>query len=226
MRITGGQVTVLSAASGIIIFTAARRRLSEHAAVLDDFDAAQVEDEQRFLQRAQALIDTALAGVLMAYCSVEAAVNELMLAHRLGNAPNMPGFSPELAERLSQLWDCGAEKLDPLEKADVIGVVAGVGPFDRGSGAPQQVALLRSLRNELVHHKPELFETARVGPDSGDKLERSLHTLFAPAAIWRGRNVPFRWNGCLGADCAKWAYRNAYKFNQSLYATVGTRFPA
>jgi hypothetical protein len=112
--------------------------------------------------RAGEVIDCSLAAVLAASSSVEACVNEIMLAHSLGNAPNMQGFDPIVAKRLSEAFHAGGDHLKTLEKADMIGIMAGIGPFDRGSAPGQSVGLLSKLRNELIHHKPEWIE--RRGP--------------------------------------------------------------
>jgi hypothetical protein len=222
------EFAVKSSALGGVIFTAAARRLSERAATLDDAAAVADMDTQSFLARAGELIDSSLAAVLMAYLSVEAAVNELLLAHQLGHLRNMPGLDAGLAQRFSQTWDAGASKLNAMEKADLARITAGLEPTIWGEGAAQQVGLLHDLRNELVHHKPKWVEPVADGSASKDKLERSLHQLFAPATIWHGRfgTTPFRWNGCLGAGCARWAYKAACAFNVEFYDAVGTKFVA
>jgi hypothetical protein len=228
MQLTGYSPVVKSSALGGVIFTAAARRLSERAEALDHAAATANMDAPTFMARAGDLLDTSLAAVLMAYLSVEASVNELLLAHQLGHAVNMPGFDPGLAKRLSEAWDAGAAKLNAMEKADLARITASVGPTDWGKGPAQQIGLLHDLRNELIHHKPKWVEHVAAGSTSKDKLERSLHQLFAPATIWKGRTgaPPFRWNGCLGAGCARWAYKAARAFNVDLYEAVGTRFLA
>jgi hypothetical protein len=228
MELTGYPPIVKSSPLGGVIFTAAARRLSERAQALDDAAAAASMDAQSFMARAGDLIDCSLAAVLMAYLSVEAAVNELLLAHQLGHAANMPGFDAALAKRLSDAWDAGVSKLNAMEKADLARITAGVGPTIWGQGPAQHVGLLHDLRNELIHHKPKWVDHVADGSASKDKLERSLHQLFAPATIWKGRTgtQPFRWNGCLGGGCARWAYKAARAFNVELYEAVGTKFLA
>jgi hypothetical protein len=148
-----------------------------------------------------------------------------MLAQRLGHAPNMQGFDPAVARQLSEAFDAGADALSPIEKADLIGIVAGAGPFDRAKGPGQPIRLLLQLRNELVHHKPEWIQSGGAGAQSGDSLERKLHTPFPSAAIWKSRNVPFRWNGCMGAGCSQWAYVTARDFNRLVYTSAGAPIP-
>jgi hypothetical protein len=227
MQLAGYSPVLKSSALGGVIFTAAARRLSERAQALDDAAATATMDTPTFMTRAGDLIDTSLAAVLMAYLSVEAAVNELLLAHQLGHAVNMPWLDAGLPKRLSEAW-AGAAKLNAMEKADLARVTAGVRPTEWGKGPAQQIGLLHNLRNELIHHKPKWVEQVAAGSASKDKLERSLHKLFAPAKIWKGRTgaPPFRWNGCLGGGCARWAYKAARAFNVELYAAVGTKFLA
>lgn len=193
--------------------------------VLDDVAAVVGLDEQGFIARAGELIDGSLAAVLTACLSVEAAVNELFLAYQLGTVANLVGLEAGLAQRLSQAWDAGASKLSALEKADLANVIAGAGSINWGKAPAQQMGLLNSLRNELVHHKPIWVEQGGAPHESTDTLERKLGSEFPTAAIWRTRGVPFRWNGCLGAGCARWACRVADDFNRQIYATLGARFP-
>jgi hypothetical protein len=222
-----GYATIRTSAAGAIIFGAAARRLAAQAGVLDDASAVAGLDERAFTKRAGELIDSSLAATLMAFLSVEAAVNELLLAHQLGTSANMPGLDGRLAERLSQAWDAGASKLSALEKANLANVIAGCGLIDWSKGPPQKIALLVELRNELVHHKPIWVEHGSGGPESPDKLERKLCSEFKPATIWEGcgGRAPFRWNGCLGAGCAQWASTAADAFNRQLYTTLGMQFP-
>lgn len=225
MQVEGYPAFLKTAPLGVVIFTGAARRHMGRARRLDNESEAAGLDEIAFAERAGDLIDSSLAAVLMAYLSVEACTNELMLAARLGHAANMKGFDQTAARRLSDSFDAGAGQLNPIEKADLIGIIAGNGPFDRGKGPGQPIRLLHSLRNALVHHKPEWIERSGAGTQSGDALEKSLCTLFPTAAIWKSRNVPFRWNGCMGAGCADWAFSTAKHFNRMVYTSAGAPIP-
>jgi hypothetical protein len=228
MKATLGQMTVTTSALGGVIFTAAARRLTERAESLDNAEVAATMDDKSFESRAGILIDCSLAAVLMAYLSVEAAVNELLLAHQLGLLGSMPLLNAALARRLSEAWLAGASKLNAMEKADLALITAGVSPMDSGRAPAQQIVLLHNLRNELIHHKPKWVEPVTDGSTSNDKLERSLDPLFRRATIWekRGGVPPFRWNGCLGSGCARWAYTAGRAFNIEVYQAVGTKFLA
>jgi hypothetical protein len=225
MQMEGYSPVVKSAPLGVVIFTAAASRHMYRAKRLDSESDAAGLDEAAFIERAGDLIDSSLAAVLMAYLSIEACTNEIMLAARLGHAPNMKGFDQTVAQQLSDSFDAGADQLNPIEKADLISIVAGNGPFDRGKGPGQPIRLLHLLRNALVHHKPEWIERSGAGVESGDTLEKSLCTLFPTASIWKSRKVPFRWNGCMGAGCAEWATSTASNFNRMVYASAGAPIP-
>ena len=203
---------VRTASSASLLYVAAAGRFAADATALDVPRAEMSVGSPTFDGVSSRLMDTALATVLMSFFAVEAVLNEIYLAGELGLVKNFPGLTDAVAGQLSDAWNAGAHKLSPREKADLAMVVVGVEPIDWGAAAVQRFALLTELRNELVHHKPEWNDHGRPPPESGDKLERKLHSQFETAAIWQGRGAAFRWTGCMGAGCARWAEATAIGF--------------
>lgn len=213
---SGGSSSGLAQAStatiASIIYVSASRHFAARAESLDDLEAYDAADSAQRSAIETELQNVALASVMMAYFSVEALLNEIFLAHSLGMIRNFRGLDASVAARLSAGWDAGARKLSPPEKADLALVIADCKPLDWGAGTPQRFGRLHDLRNELVHHKPRWVVHGNSGPESDNKLERQLHQQFSPTHIWKGRGVPFRWNGCLGGPCARWAHDTSVAF--------------
>ncbi|MGD9878562.1 MAG: hypothetical protein AB7U95_00350 [Reyranella sp.] len=207
--------------SASLLYVAAAGRFAAEAAALDVPRAVLRIDGSALAEVAPRLMDTALASVLMSSFAIEALLNEIYLAGALGVAQNFPGLTDAAARQLSDAWNAGAHKLSPREKADLAMVVMGVSAIDWGASAAQRFALLTELRNELVHHKPEWNDHGRPAPESSDKLERKLQSQFETAAIWKGRGAAFRWTGCMGAGCARWADVTATGFAGVLAERLG-----
>ncbi len=222
MSITAGSARISTSASGGMMFTSAARQLAENARTLDHPVAL---DRSAFDKRAQELMAASLGATLTAYFSIESAVNELLLAHSLGYVGNFKGLDSALARKLSDAWEAGAHKLNALEKANLVTVIAGDGKMDFGRDPGQKAAALHDLRNELVHHKPKVVEHGRSPHESDDNLERRLSSQFARATICTPpESAPFRWGGCLGAGCAIWACSVADGFIRQVYRSSGVEF--
>lgn len=207
-------VTVHSIAAASLVFSHAAVRFACSADRLDDlaaFDAADKPTQDRISGE---LTDAALAAVLTSYLAIEARINELFMEFSIfpDKAHWFPGLDRGVASRLGIAWNAGAIKLNPIEKADMALVIAARSPLDWGSGSPQQFALLHSLRNDLVHHKPIRVQHGEPSAESDDRLERKLHQQFPTARIWTNKGATFRWGGCLGAGCAQWALRTSTDF--------------
>lgn len=218
---SSGMAQVSTATSASIIYVAASRHFAARAESLDDLATYDAADTAQRSAIETELQNVALASVMLAYFGVEALLNEIFLAHSLGMLSNYRGLDAGVAARLSAGWDAGARKLSPAEKADLALVIADCKPVDWGAGAPQRFARLHDFRNDLVHHKPQWVVHGDSGPQSADKLERQLHQQFSPANIWKGRGVPFRWNGCLGGPCARWAHDTSVAFCAEVCAKLG-----
>ena len=214
-------VQVITLAS--LLFTRGAARFADSAELLDDlsiFDAACPEQRDNL---SDSLLDAALASVLMSYMGAEAKLNELYMEHSLSPEVShwFPGLEPQLAARFEAAWNAGAMKLSPIEKVDLALVIAGVPPLDWATPIPQRFRLLHTLRNDLVHHKPLSVRHGQVSADSDDKLERKLHTQFDSARIWTGKGAAYRWNGCLGAGCARWATVTTHAFFALFFGRLG-----
>ena len=220
------RVHITTAAS--ILFIQSARRMSQLASELDDkqlFDA--MDNAGRESAQAK-LMDASLSTVLASYTHIEAIANELYLDTTLFGRPHwFPGIHPALAQLLVAAWAQGADELNPIDKFKRALSLAGRPQgIDWGRGHAQSLRFLHDLRNTLIHHQPITVEHGISPSRSDDELERSLHTRFKPAHIWEGRGVAFRWNGCLGGPCARWAYDTAAGFAADVFNALGTTYPS
>jgi hypothetical protein len=221
MQVTGGKVTIKITTGATSLYMAAARRFMLQADVLDDRVQADAENEAQRNERSHALIETALAAVVLSYTGVEAVLNELFQEREhFGQAVWFPGLDETIAVRLNRAWCDGIEKLNPIDKAKVSLAIADCS-IDWGGGSAQEFLLLHGLRNDLIHHKPFSVE-----PNvTEDRLEKRLRSRFELSRIWAGKNVNFRWGGALGAGCALWAYKTAEGFQAELFGALGCGYP-
>jgi hypothetical protein len=200
--------------------------LANRALALDDVEAWRTDEPARQRERESELLEISLATVITAHSSVEAAVNELYLERtEFDNAVWFVGLPEEIAGRFNAAWSDGVRRLNPIEKARLALSIAGVQNFQWGSGGAQSLRFLHDLRNALLHHKPFTVERSAGASDS-DPLEAALTKRFQTAAIWRERNVTFRWAGCLGGDCARWAAETAMQFQSEFFGALGCSYPS
>jgi hypothetical protein len=133
-----------------------------------------------------------------------------------------PGLAEAACRRLTDTWPSVTRLTSPLAKADIAIAAVGIArPNDFwGSKAPQKLTLLNRLRNALVHHEPYEWIGGTVDP-----LEEKLTNSFPRALIWQARNPGYRWAGCLGGGCAKWASDTARAFQEEFFALLGCDYP-
>jgi hypothetical protein len=218
VRLTGGAVTVSQKPNGSVTYTKAAQRLAARAVALDNLAEWDALDAAGKQEREDQLLELSLAAVLTAYCAVEAVVNELYCEPTW-----FPGLSDSVSRRLANTWQSVTRLTSPIAKADIALSVAGIArPTDFwGTKAPQQLTLLNSLRNALVHHEPYEWVSGTVDP-----LETKLQNSFPRALIWQARNPGYRWAGCLGGRGAQWASQTARAFQDEFFALLGCTYPA
>jgi hypothetical protein len=224
MRLTGQPVRVSITFSASIMHMSAARRFAERAEFLDDPSRYPgLTDEQKQPATAE-LMDAALAAVLTANAAIEARINEFFLEYSLfpDGGVWFSGFSKDIGRALRDAWK-GAERYDLVTKCHIASAIFGKARLDFGGGSAQHMALLVYLRNELIHHKPIMVEHGRRAHESDDTMERKLHDRFAHSRIAPAA-VSFRWNGCLGAGCARWAVATAESFQDDFFRSLGVDF--
>ena len=220
MEIVGGKVGVKVTTGASSLYMSAAKRLLRVADTLDNKAAFDAEVHPAKTHRAHELIETSLTVVILSFSAVEAVVNELFAErHEFDQAVWFPGLNEKIAADLKQAWSDEIEWLRTIDKAKRALKIAGRS-IDWGKGAPQDLGLLAELRNALIHHKPH----SAVAGGPVDELEQKLKHRFAPARIYVGHNVNFRW-GVLAYGCAKWAYDTAAAFQAEFFGALGCDYP-
>lgn len=105
----------------------------------------------------------------------------------------------------------GLRRKNPLKTAQLGLKIAGKEKFDEGQGIYQKVDIIRRLRNEFVHHTPELRPAggSSVDYDLNDALERRS-IQESPLASPGDSDFPDK---KLCYHCALYAVQNCIKFS-------------
>jgi hypothetical protein len=157
--------------------------------------------------------------VISAVAFLEAVINELfddVADRQRGFIDSIP---PEAVRLLAGLW--GKDELRSVERWPILDkfgaalLCCGAAPFDRGSRAYQDVKLLISLRDNLVHARPETRT-----PGDLDKLSTGLINKFEPNRLMNGATNPYFPDHCLGAGCAIWTTKSARTFADDFFGRV------
>ena len=166
--------------------------------------------------------------ILTAVAFLEALINELFLDatdHERANSkptpPNPPTpvyqLPPTGRKRMAEMWPDGIEKFGTLRKFESALVLCEKQPFDRGASPWQDVPLLISLRNKLVHFEPQWS-----GKEADRNFERKLENKF-PLHLWfeKSPGNPFFPDKCLSHGCAEWAVSTSLKFADEFCSRMG-----
>lgn len=110
-------------------------------------------------------------------------------------------------------------KKNPLETAQLALKIAGRYQFDKSQGIYQETNIVRRLRNEFVHHTPELRPAggASVDYDLNDALERR-GIQESPLASEGDTDFPDK---KLSYHCALWSLQNCIKFSNQFRDKLG-----
>jgi hypothetical protein len=209
VQIQLGSIGVEISAIGSLIHMQAAKRLSAAADTLDNLDEWKKLTKADQDERDATLIETSLAAVVTAFSSVDSVVNELFL-----EVTWFPKLTDAQGKVLGAAWPHVSRKPVQMRVDRALSELK-VNHSQNwwGQGVPQEFGLLQSLRNGLLHHAPYTWKPAT----GDDPLEISLSRYFARSRIWCERNPPYRWAGCLGGPCAKWAFATAQQFQRELF---------
>jgi hypothetical protein len=151
---------------------------------------------------------------------LEALINELFLdaveyekTHPQPLSADTPDPVHQLAAatrvRMSQTWPL-IERASFIDKFVVALSLADKQLFDKGHAPYQAIPVLRDLRNNLVHFKPE---TTTGDPQKYRKWEKRLKCQrFALNPWYQETTEPFFPYKCLSYGCAEWAVSKSVQF--------------
>ena len=114
----------------------------------------------------------------------------------------MFGFVPskktmEHIKQMETLLELKEKQFPVLKKYNLLLELAGKKQFDKGANPYQDADLLITLRNRLVHYKPEWIPI-----EGSHEVEKQLKSKFEPNRLMVKAKNPFFPNKCLGYGCA------------------------
>lgn len=162
-----------------------------------------------------------------AMSAVEAGVNEVWTdvadGITLGPTRSIPApVRPALAWH----WVSGRIQRAPLfDKLDAMLVGIGSSPLERGREPWQALGTLVTLRNALVHYRPE--NLAIAGDDEKTLFERRLQALRLKGnPLFGGQGNPYFPDHALSADLARWSHATAEQALTEFASLGGVQLPA
>ena len=152
------------------------RRTLELSEGIDRTEFSELTIQQE--NRNSRLMEQTIGAVIVSVASIEGLINEILSSpsDRLVDKGNLQNVSDQAYRRWGRLWKDGAfDKHNALEKCQLALSVADIEALPRDRGAVQDLKLLISLRNEIVHSEPKYRADGKDLPEKErDKLERSL----------------------------------------------------
>jgi hypothetical protein len=169
--------------------------------------AAKIEDahegEPTFNIEHRAYVTNA---ILSSFAFMEAAVNEPM--------------DLNVQTLLANMWDLTETRnrstFHVLDKCQVALVLARKEPIPKNEQLFENANLLRKLRNELMHYKPQT-----LGESDSRSLDRSLVSKFPPNKLMAGAGNPSFPDHLLGKGCAQWAVTSSENYMNAFFARLG-----
>jgi len=155
----------------------------------------------------------ATAAIVLSSAALEAAINEFFSSAedhviRGIRMPAISNFSESTIQLLNELWHI-VERSNTLEKYQVALTACQRDPLPRGDTTYQNARDLLSLRNSLIHFRPEWDNDL----DDHAKLERRLNGKF-PENTLAPHAITWFPSKCLGAGSGEWACRSVKQFSK------------
>lgn len=175
----------------------------------DSKDSSEVFDEHR---------SYVIGSIITAVCYLEARINELFTNVDISHSNE---WSPDIAEKMNQEWanERNLKLIEKYEKA--LGIVKSES-FDRGAEPYQSAASLISLRNALIHYKPEWIGTGEsYNQTLNEKLRQKLEKKIKKLNPMTREGSLFFPHRCLGYGCAKWAVESSVNFSNEFFSKIG-----
>jgi hypothetical protein len=204
------------------------RRSMELAGTLDYRDTPAFDNNPHHEIARKRVAEQTIGAVIVSVASVEGLLNEILA----GSVDSLDfGRPPEVSSRAyarwGRMWNRGVfESMDLISKVQSALEVADIEPLPSSKGSLQDISVLISLRNELVHSKPKYrFQGHNLPQKKKDGLEKKLTGKF-PDSPLASRYDPFIWQKCLGPGCARWAVETETSFQNELFQRLGININA
>lgn len=177
-------------------------------------------------ERASACLSNVIGSVLSSVSYLEARINEI-ISDLAEDPPHLEaaGLSEKSAFALNRLVASSLlqrAKLSSLDKYDLVLATLERDPFNRGEAPYQDVKLLVTLRNAIVHFEPEWLPawSGQLPQEEQHRFERALKGRFEESPFYSS-SQPYFPRRCLSAGCAKWAIDSAWAFSRAFAVKIG-----
>jgi len=158
-----------------------------------------------------------IGAILMSVSFIEAYINETYCDISDNNSKFSPSISNDKLSLIENMWNRGiprTARYSILEKYEILLELLNVEKFNKGTAPYQEVKLLISLRNSLVHYEPEWI----ISPVSNNYTENDIHSFekklrgkFTDNPM-TGPGNAFYPDKCLGLGCAVWGLNSSIMF--------------
>lgn len=155
------------------------------------------------------------ASILMSVAALESKINEVYLFAVDRNPNVFRGVEAWIVDALQEIWP-SFQKESTLAKYQIALIICKKSKFDKGRNPYQDAHRLITLRNALVHYKPEWDTDLSVHK----KLESYLKDRF-PASPYSHVNDAFFPKKCIGHGCAAWAVKTSKNLIDEFYRRLG-----
>ncbi len=159
-----------------------------------------------------------VASVMASGALLEASINELVASAAHSNLA-VGGDRDDASRRKLCRAAEALDRMGSLEKYEHVLVLLDLESFDRGRQPFQDVALVRRLRNALVHFAPRWREALAGEESQGFELALERKGFRVPP--FAGEGNPFFPTKCLGYDCAAWALRSVLDYVDAFHRRLG-----
>jgi hypothetical protein len=157
--------------------------------------------------------------ILSSVAFMEAAINELFQDAFDKDQSYIEPLDPDVQTLIARMWDLTeARNRSPfhiLDKCQIALVLARKEPIPTDGQLFENANLLRKLRNELIHYKPQT-----LGGLDMHRLDRSLVGRFPPNKLVIGAGNPSFPDHWLGWGCAQWAVTSSENYMDAFFTEL------
>ena len=168
----------------------------------------------------------ATSSILSSLAFIEAVINEVVCdicdgTERITSIP--------LNERkiIKEKWITGnLDRNYPIKKYNEVLKILNCDTFDKASDLYQNIEVLISLRNTLIHYKPEWYSTHSSHLSETENqhfLTDRLIGKFEFSTMFKNTGNPFFPDKCIGYGCSIWAIRNVLSFSDAFHKRIGLK---
>jgi hypothetical protein len=159
-----------------------------------------------------------LSSILASAAFLESNINEVFQDVYDQHQSSAGSLSTETSRVVAELWnstDNGA-KMRLLDKYQMILVLGGHKPLERGAQPYQDTALVLRLRNALAHFQPE-----NLSAEEQHRMADQLRRKFPENRLMAGSGNPSWPDHALGHGCAEWALHSVKVLADHVMKTIG-----